>query len=338
MAGSPPQSPSSRASRRAARSVMRSCRIRVSFAPPRRSSSTYCDRRRGSGRACVSLGGHDAWHDYLASALYPSPPSSVQAPTTLEVFQRTSAAVPCAPSGRAHDATNSPPWCGLRSGRVRLRFFVSERAIQSGKQPARAEDRAPPGARTAGAGRGPQRGSRDGLRPHRSRCGGIRPCFQGERLNARVSSQRSALGRELADALLAELKKAGYSVVFLERQRPIEQTGEDDSRNYSKIATDADAILDVSFAKAGYVEDSSDYVPWILVRVSLISAKTRSRLYSQELSYGTDLLKNGIPHFPSSGTYIYDDFDSLMERAGEAAEGLRVGLPPIAARIGADLR
>jgi hypothetical protein len=156
--------------------------------------------------------------------------------------------------------------------------------------------------------------------------------------NARVSSQRSTLGRELADALLAELKKAGYSVVFLEHERPIEQTGEDDSRDYSKIATDADAILDVSFAKAGYVEDSSDYVPWILVRVSLISAKTRSRLYSQELSYGTDLLKNGIPHFPSSGTYIYDDFDSLMERAGEAAEGLKVGLPPIAARIGADLR
>jgi hypothetical protein len=148
-----------------------------------------------------------------------------------------------------------------------------------------------------------------------------------------------ALGRQLADAIKAELMNGGYAVSFLEYQRPVND-GEDEP-DYSLVETDADAILDVSFVKVGYLSDagSSDYLPWLLVKARLLARKDKSTLYTHQFSYGAKLSSDeGIAHFQSAQKYTYGDFDTLMAQSTEAAEGLRMGIPLIATRLAAELR
>jgi hypothetical protein len=50
------------------------------------------------------------------------------------------------------------------------------------------------------------------------------------------------------------------------------------------------------------------------------------------------LPREEVEHFPADATYVYDDFDALMTKADEAADGLRVGVLRIASRIAAQLQ
>lgn len=157
-----------------------------------------------------------------------------------------------------------------------------------------------------------------------------------------------AVARELSlatlmtEALESALKKEGY-LVTLEDQRPIEppldQQTADDVANYSKIKTEADAILDVSFLSAGYLSPagSSDYVPWLHVKATLVSTRGRTPLYVDWLVYGA---KFGVrkEYFPTARPYAYGSFSDLMDKRRDAIEGLKGGIQPIAGRIAEQLR
>ena len=156
--------------------------------------------------------------------------------------------------------------------------------------------------------------------------------------NARVESQRLALGRELAQAIQDDLKGSSYGLVFLEYERPRNDgTGAD--VDYSPISTDADAILDVSIRVAGFSGAGfADYRPWLLVDAHLVSAASKASLYAQSFSYGNLSVSRDVEHFQSSPKYAYGSFNELFEKSGEAADGIRAGIAPIAARIAAELR
>lgn len=156
--------------------------------------------------------------------------------------------------------------------------------------------------------------------------------------NARVESQRLALGRELAQAIQDDLKGTSYALVFLEYERP-SNDGAGAGVDYSSIATDADAILDVSIHVAGFSGGGfADYRPWLLVDARLVSAASKTTLYAQSFSYGNSSEGSDVEHFQSNPKYAYGSFNELYDKAGEAAEGVRAGIAPIAARIAAELR
>lgn len=150
------------------------------------------------------------------------------------------------------------------------------------------------------------------------------------------------LAKLLTEALESELKKEGYRVT-LEDQRPIEpapdQRTADDLANYSKITTEADAILDVSFLSAGYLSPpgSGDYLPWLHVKATLVATRGRTPLYVDWLVYGA---KFGVrkEYFSTARPYAYGSFSDLMEQRRDAIEGLTRGIEPIAGRIAEQLR
>jgi hypothetical protein len=156
-------------------------------------------------------------------------------------------------------------------------------------------------------------------------------------LNARVDSQRIALGRELAQAILDDLKSR-YTLVFLEYERP-RNDGTDAPADYSSITADADAILDVTIRVAGFSGGGfADYRPWLLVDARLVSAESKANLYARSFSYGGSSLGPDIEHFQSDPKYAYGSFSELYDKSGQAAGGIRAGIAPIAARIAAELR
>jgi len=146
------------------------------------------------------------------------------------------------------------------------------------------------------------------------------------------------MGAEIAQALQRELKKQNYETVYLSDQRPAIKN--ENQADYSAIRTDADAILDVWYVAVGYLStaNSFDYKPWVRVSARLVSAKDHSQLYFRAFNYGADLTSEGIENVGADPKYAYRNFDLLMSKADESAEGIKSGVNPIAVRIGEQLR
>ncbi len=146
------------------------------------------------------------------------------------------------------------------------------------------------------------------------------------------------MGAEIAQALQRELKNQNYEIIYLSDQRPAIKN--ENQADYSAVRTDADAILDVWYVTVGYLftAGSLDYKPWIRVSARLISAKDQSPLYFRAFNYGADLTSEGIENIGADPKYAYRNFDLLMNKADESAEGLKSGVNPIAVRMGEQLR
>jgi hypothetical protein len=152
--------------------------------------------------------------------------------------------------------------------------------------------------------------------------------------------QKLEAGKRLAQTVEAQLKSEGYDVTLLSGQRPVAIDEVESEFDYSRIKTDADAILHIWFAGVGYISPggSPDYVPQVAVRARLLAVSTRSQLYYQAFMYGWNPNVENIAHLPAPGKYAYGDFETLMASSNEAAEGLQQGAWEIGARIGKELR
>jgi hypothetical protein len=166
-------------------------------------------------------------------------------------------------------------------------------------------------------------------------------------LTERMRAHRVALGVELSTVLEHELRKHGYIVNVWTTESPrVHQDGDDEYappqyskiRDYPRIRSTADAILDVWFSDAGFTALGKDYQPWIRANARLVSTRDQSQLYFQAYSYGVDIRAEAVKHFPSQPKYAYGNFPTLMARSQEAADGLRAGVPLMARGIAADLR
>ena len=109
--------------------------------------------------------------------------------------------------------------------------------------------------------------------------------------------------------------------------------------NYRSIETRADAILHVSFLRAGYLAtaNSSQYLPWLYVRARLVSRGGNALLYSQFLVFGPKFPATKA-HIPAAPQYAYPNFDSLMANHVAATLGLAEGTRKVAASIVQQLR
>ncbi len=155
-----------------------------------------------------------------------------------------------------------------------------------------------------------------------------------------MSRQNLTMGKQLGQTVEAQLRTYGYDVTLLSNQRPVVIDEAESQFDYSKITTDADAILHVWFAGVGYVSppDSTQYIPQVGVRARLVSAKTRTQLFYQAFMYGWKVNIENMAYVPADAKYAYDDFDALMSRSSEAAEGLQNATSAISMRIGYALK
>lgn len=164
----------------------------------------------------------------------------------------------------------------------------------------------------------------------------------------KVKAKNLSLSAEMAHALERELRANHYDVVYLSDQKPELRDGEDGQvLDFSKIQTDADAILAVIVPLIGYraVPSTSEepsgeqYVPWIRTHARLVARKNNTPLYIQLINYGPQLGKRDEIHYiPANPKYAFSSYDELLEKTDEAIQGLRKGIGPIAAKIASDLR
>ena len=153
--------------------------------------------------------------------------------------------------------------------------------------------------------------------------------------------QQLSMGTELTRAVKEQLESDGYEVTILSGQQPVALDDSELDFAYAGIRTDADAILHVWFANPlGYISPPglTDYIPRVNVRARLLAANTKAQLYFQMYMYGWNPDVENLEHVPAHQMYSYGDFDTLIARSQEAAEGLRLGAQEVAVRIGLALK
>jgi len=137
--------------------------------------------------------------------------------------------------------------------------------------------------------------------------------------------------REMQAAVTERLKRAGYKVVVVRAERG---TPKELVADYAKVpAADADALLDIDARMVGYATynmNDPDFRPYVQADVRLVSAKTRSVLYSEQIMFGYQNPYMSATQLPSDRKYYFKDFGALIADKPRAFEGWRQGTRAIA--------
>lgn len=140
--------------------------------------------------------------------------------------------------------------------------------------------------------------------------------------------------RAMQAALADRLKRAGFNVVAASARREAPEKLLSDYGNVP--AGGADALLDINARVVGYstynIRDP-DFRPHIQADVRLVSAKTRTVLYAEQVLFGYHNPFISATHLPSGKQYYFKDFSLLMANQARAIEGLRRGTEAVADHI-----
>ncbi len=93
--------------------------------------------------------------------------------------------------------------------------------------------------------------------------------------------------------------------------------------------------MGISYLAAG---PSSDYMPSLRVRATMINASTSDVLYEELLEYGFSLAGSQAVVIPHDKKYQFADIDKLVTQAPLARQGLQEGVGLIADQIANDLK
>lgn len=155
----------------------------------------------------------------------------------------------------------------------------------------------------------------------------------------KMAEQKLLAGQYLTAAIEAELKSQGYDVYELnDRPIPVQDSDSKLDYDYSGIKTSADAILHawpVSVRYAGL--DLSGYVPQTFVCARLVSATDKRQLYVQVFKVGAGPALENVESLPARERYRYPDYETLLAKSGDAAEGIKDGLAAISGLLGTQL-
>ncbi|MCC7046651.1 MAG: hypothetical protein IT562_08070 [Alphaproteobacteria bacterium] len=151
-----------------------------------------------------------------------------------------------------------------------------------------------------------------------------------KKLTAALASDPVDLGRRITDAVETQLRGAGYEVVRVAaaRDKPHKLL-----ENYSGIADDADAYLDIIIKFAGYhrVGLAVDYAPGVRIGLRLVGPDRRTEIADDGFGYEQGRAFRSGYAFGSN--YKFADMDSLREQLPRAKEGLLASAEPLAADV-----
>jgi hypothetical protein len=140
--------------------------------------------------------------------------------------------------------------------------------------------------------------------------------------------------------LQAELQKSGIQMEYLSEKAPkLAADGKTD--DYSDIATDKDAILNVWFGATGFVNTaklSTEYQPWLVVHARLVDPKTKAIIYQKTFNAGYEAKIANAVFVSLDPKYKFGNFDDLMSRVDLGIEALMSGEALVASQIASDIK
>lgn len=152
-----------------------------------------------------------------------------------------------------------------------------------------------------------------------------------------VASSKITFAPIVNDGLATRLSSNGYDVVALHDQH-VKVSSDGKSDDFSDVKTDADAILSVWISSFGYVSppESSDFIPWVVVRARLLDSKSKQDMYFKTYACGWDIKANSI-HVVADAKYRYGSFGTLIDQFDQSVAGLKDCEQAVVAAIGQDL-
>lgn len=156
------------------------------------------------------------------------------------------------------------------------------------------------------------------------------------KLTAVLDPTQTRLQQMLAKKLAESLSAVGYQTQVV----PVVKTVEDkDVLDTVRSNINADALLTVS-VEGQYVAagPTSDYFPYVKVRVLSTDVKTGQKLYQDTITYGYNFPSTKTVHLPGNVEGRFKDIDALVADPDKARKQLYMGIEAIAAQIVADLK
>lgn len=160
-----------------------------------------------------------------------------------------------------------------------------------------------------------------------------------EKFNEAVKTAKFDFSREMAARLAQHLKEQGFKVIAVSvtRETPLKMV-----EDYSKVPTaGADAILDVGTRMVGYSTVNMldrDFRPHVQLDFRLVSARSRSVLYSEQVLFGYHNPFMSATELSSDKQYYFKDFDALMADKNKALQGIKEGADALAKHVAGRLR
>lgn len=151
-----------------------------------------------------------------------------------------------------------------------------------------------------------------------------------KKLTLALANDPVPLGQRITDAVEAQLRQAGYEVV---RVAAAHDKPHKLLENYSGIADDADAYLDIIIKFAGYhrVGLAVDYAPGVRIGLRLVGPDRRTEIADD--GFGYEQGRTFRSGYAFGSNYKFADMDSLREQLPRAKEGLLASAEPLAADV-----
>lgn len=153
----------------------------------------------------------------------------------------------------------------------------------------------------------------------------------------RVASEKIAFAPVVNDGLTTRLSSNGYEIVPLHDQHA-KLSSDGKSDDFSDVKTNADAILSVWITSFGYVSppESSDFIPWVVVRARLLDSTSKQDMYFKTFACGWDIKANSV-HVEADAKYHYGSFGTLIDQFDQSVAGLKDCEQAVVVAIGQDL-
>ena len=151
-----------------------------------------------------------------------------------------------------------------------------------------------------------------------------------EKITAAMTADPPNLGARITDAIEAQLREAGYEVVRVTAAR---EKADKLLKDYSGLAVDADAFLDVIIKFVGYVRAglAVDYAPGVRIGLRLVGPDKRTEIADD--GFGYEQGRNFRSGYAFGSDYKFGDMDSLRAQLPRAKEGLLASTGPLAADV-----
>jgi hypothetical protein len=168
---------------------------------------------------------------------------------------------------------------------------------------------------------------------------GTKAASATEKFNEAIKSSNFDFSKEMMTRLTRYLKEKGFYVVTVgvRRESPVNLV-----EDYSKVSTaGADAILDIGTGSVGYATLNMmdrDFRPHVQMDFRLVSAGSKSVLYSEQVLFGYHNPFMSATELPADKQYYFKDFDALMADKNQALQGLTEGVNFIARHVAGRLK